>query len=100
MTAASWYGMTTIHTPLTLEQAAQRTGGRLPGFKPRGDDNAVDRNLNLTDGDLYLRLLLSAAPGVSVVGEDLGCVPDYVENVGDACHQCRRPRAKAVPVPS
>lgn len=34
--------------------------------------------MNLADGDLYLRLLLSAAPGVSVVGEDLGCVPDYV----------------------
>ena len=29
--------------------------------------------MNLADGDLYLRLLLSAAPGVSVVGEDLGC---------------------------
>ena len=67
-----------VFLPLTLEQAAQRTGGRLPGFKPRGDDNAVDRNLNLTDGDLYLRLLISAAPGVSVVGEDLGCVPEYV----------------------
>ena len=34
--------------------------------------------MNLADGDLYLRLVLSAAPGVSVVGEDLGCVPDYV----------------------
>lgn len=27
-----------------------------------------------------------------------GCVPDYVENVGDLCHACRRPRAEAVPV--
>ena len=67
-----------VFLPLSTDQAAQRTGGRLPGFKPRGDDNAADRNMNLADGDLYLRLLLSAAPGVSVVGEDLGCVPDYV----------------------
>lgn len=28
-----------------------------------------------------------------------GCVSDYVENVGDACHACRRLRADAVPVP-
>ena len=34
--------------------------------------------MNLADGDRYRSLLLSAAPGVSVVGEDLGCVPDYV----------------------
>lgn len=60
-----------VFLPLSPDQAAQRTGGRLPGFKPRGDDNAADRNMNLADGDLYLRLLLSAAPGVSVVGEDL-----------------------------
>ena len=26
-----------------------------------------------------------------------GCVPDYVENVGDHCHDCRRPRHEAEP---
>ena len=67
-----------VFLPLTQEQAAERTGGRLPAFKPRGDDQVWERNMNLADGDLYLRLVLSAAPGVSVVGEDLGCVPDYV----------------------
>ena len=46
-----------VFLPLSTDQAAQRTGGRLPGFKPRGDDNAADRNMNLADGDLYLRLL-------------------------------------------
>ena len=45
-----------VFLPLSTDQAAQRTGGRLPGFKPRGDDNAADRNMNLADGDLYLRL--------------------------------------------
>ncbi|WPX41552.1 4-alpha-glucanotransferase [Akkermansia sp. N21116] len=64
--------------PLSYEEAAARTGGRLPGFKPRGDDNAWDRKQNLIAGDLYLRVLLAAASGVRVVGEDLGCVPDYV----------------------
>ncbi len=64
--------------PMTHEQAAAVTGGRLPGFKPHGDDNVWERNHNLADGDLYLRVLLSAAPDVAVVGEDLGCVPDYV----------------------
>jgi hypothetical protein len=26
-----------------------------------------------------------------------GCAPDYVENVGDHCHDCRRPRYEAEP---
>ena len=26
-----------------------------------------------------------------------GCIPDYVENVGDHCHACRRPRHEAQP---
>jgi 4-alpha-glucanotransferase len=64
--------------PLSYEEAAQRTGGRLPGFKPRDDNSKQSRKDNLMDGDKYLRMLLSAAPGVRVVGEDLGCVPDYV----------------------
>lgn len=64
--------------PLSRDEAAARTGGRLPGFMPREDDNAWNRKQNLIAGDLYLRVLLSSAPGVRVVGEDLGCVPDYV----------------------
>lgn len=66
------------YLPLSQEEAAQRTGGRLPGFLPRGDNSPEDRRRNLMDGDKYLQILLTAAPGVRVVGEDLGCVPDYV----------------------
>jgi 4-alpha-glucanotransferase len=33
---------------------------------------------NILDGDLYLKAILEAAKGYEVVGEDLGCVPDYV----------------------
>ncbi len=67
-----------VFLPMSHEQAAAVAGGRLPGFKPYGDDSVWERNHNLADGDLYLRVLISAAPGVAVVGEDLGCVPDYV----------------------
>lgn len=66
------------YLPLSTEEAAARTGGRLPGFLPRADYTKEDRRRNLMDGDKYLQILLTAAPGVRVVGEDLGCVPDYV----------------------
>ena len=64
--------------PLTPDEAAARCGGRRPGFRPRGDDTEENRRANLAQGDYLLRQLLKAAPGVRVVGEDLGCVPDYV----------------------
>lgn len=67
-----------IYVDLTYDEAARRTGGRLPGFLPRPDDSPYNRKLNLMDGDHYLQVLLAAAPGVDVIGEDLGCVPDYV----------------------
>lgn len=35
----------------------------------------------------------------AAVARRCGCVSDYVENVGDMCHACRRPRTEAVPVP-
>lgn len=64
--------------PLSEDEAAARCGGRRPGFRPRGDWNEENRRANLAQGDYLLRQLLRAAPGVRVVGEDLGCVPDYV----------------------
>lgn len=63
---------------LGYDEAARLTGGKLPGFLPRPDDTPYNRKLNLMDGDHYLQVLLAAAPGIRVVGEDLGCVPDYV----------------------
>ena len=64
--------------PLTEDEAAARCGGRRPGFRPQPDWQAEDRRQNLMQGDRLLRRLLQAAPGLRVVGEDLGCVPDYV----------------------
>ena len=64
--------------PLSEDEAAARCGGRRPGFRPHGDWTEDERRDNLSRGDYLLRQLLKAAPGVRVVGEDLGCVPDYV----------------------
>ncbi len=63
---------------LSPEQAAARCGGRRPGFRPRPDWTEEDRRANLMQGDHLLTQLLRAAPGARVIGEDLGCVPDYV----------------------
>ncbi len=63
---------------LTADEAAARCGGRRPGFRPRPDWTEEDRRLNLMQGDHLLTQLLKAAPGALVIGEDLGCVPDYV----------------------
>jgi 4-alpha-glucanotransferase len=65
-------------THLSHDEAAALTGGRLPGFFPQ-DDWAPDRaESNRADGDERLRMVLEAADGALVVGEDLGVVPDYV----------------------
>lgn len=64
--------------PLSEDEAAARCGGRRPGFRPRPDWTKEDRCANMAHGDYLLRRLLQAAPGLKVIGEDLGCVPDYV----------------------
>jgi 4-alpha-glucanotransferase len=63
---------------LSLEEAAAKTGGQLPGFYPREDDSMVRKAKNLLDGDKYIRAIVEAANGAEVVGEDLGTVPEYV----------------------
>lgn len=63
---------------LTDEEAAARTGGRLPHFKEHDDDTPEHKAANLAAGDRYLRMIVEAARPNEVVGEDLGTVPDYV----------------------
>jgi 4-alpha-glucanotransferase len=63
---------------LTHEQAAQLTGGRLPQWAWRDDVTPENRAGNLADGDRRLRAIIDAAGSAEIVGEDLGCVPDYV----------------------
>ncbi len=64
--------------PLSAEEARARTGGRLPGFKPRGDDTWEERQANCASGEELLRMVLDAAGETRLIGEDLGTVPDYV----------------------
>lgn len=63
---------------LSPDEAAARCGGRRPGFRPRPDWRKEDRQANLMQGDYILRQLIKAAPQQLIIGEDLGCVPDYV----------------------
>lgn len=63
---------------LTPDDAAESTGGLLPHWHPRPDDTDENKAANRDDGDRRLRAILEAAGDAEVVGEDLGCVPDYV----------------------
>lgn len=64
--------------PLSYDEAWTKTGGHLPGFIPRPDDSDENKHFNLHEGDKYLKIILSSAPGIDIIGEDLGYVPDYV----------------------
>jgi 4-alpha-glucanotransferase len=59
-------------------QAAARTGGRLPGFKPFPDDTIEHKAANQEQGAEILRVVLEAAGDTIIVAEDLGVVPDYL----------------------
>lgn len=63
---------------LTHDQAAARTGGRLPGFWPHEDDTDEHKGANREAGDRYIRVVQEAAGEAEVIAEDLGVVPDYV----------------------
>jgi 4-alpha-glucanotransferase len=64
--------------PLNEAEAAARTGGRLPGFKPFPDDTPEHKAFNQAQGEELLRMIQTASGDTTVVAEDLGVVPDYV----------------------
>lgn len=64
--------------PLTETEAAERTGGRLPGFKQFPDDTTEHKAINQAQGEELLRMIQDAAGETMVIAEDLGLVPDYV----------------------
>jgi 4-alpha-glucanotransferase len=64
--------------PLDETQAAARTGGRLPGFKPFPDDTPGHKTANQQQGEELLRVVLEASGDTTIVAEDLGVVPDYM----------------------
>lgn len=64
--------------PLSGDEARARTNGQSPGFQPRPDDTWENKDANRREGEEYLRVILEEAGPGSVIGEDLGEVPDYV----------------------
>jgi 4-alpha-glucanotransferase len=64
--------------PLSEEQAAAETGGRLPHFQQGDDATPENRAVNQSQGEELLRMILDAAGDTAVVAEDLGVVPPYV----------------------
>lgn len=63
---------------LTPEQAAAKTGGRLPGFVPHNDDTEEHRQANLRHGETLLGILAEEMGAAGLIAEDLGEVPPYV----------------------
>ena len=63
---------------LTKEQASTLTGGELPHFIPRSDDEPEDAQANAKEGGDLLKVLIEAAGPDGIVAEDLGMVPEYV----------------------
>lgn len=64
--------------PLTEDEAAQRTGGRLPGFKAFPDDTPEHRVANQKQGEELLQVVMEGSGDTTVIAEDLGVVPEYV----------------------
>ncbi|HEY1771482.1 MAG TPA: 4-alpha-glucanotransferase [Chthoniobacterales bacterium] len=63
---------------LGWEEMLARTGGHAPHFAPRDDRTLENCAANWREGEEYLRALLAECGANSVIGEDLGTVPDYV----------------------
>lgn len=64
--------------PLSEEEARKRTGGELPRFHEYADDTPDHCEANRAQGEALLAELQDEAGVGSLVGEDLGTVPDYV----------------------
>lgn len=63
---------------LTLEEAAEKTGGFLPGFVEHPDEPEEWAQQNAAQGIRLLKKILEFAGDEGVVAEDLGVVPEYV----------------------
>lgn len=60
------------------KESLREKGGELPRYLPGDDYVKTERPLNEAQGDELLRMVMEAAEGAFVIGEDLGMVPDYV----------------------
>jgi len=67
-----------LYLDLNEAEAAAKTGGPLPGFKPRDDSNDANKEASRAEGERLLKVLLEETGDHRLIGEDLGVVPDYV----------------------
>lgn len=65
--------------PLSLEEAREKAGGNLPGFRASDDDSEEKCQANRESGERHLRIIRDEAHSARIVAEDLGVVPQYVE---------------------
>lgn len=63
---------------ISREQAAEKTGGKLPGFVPHEDDTEENRAANCKCGETLLGILAEETGAHGLIAEDLGEVPPYV----------------------
>jgi 4-alpha-glucanotransferase len=63
---------------LTEEEAAAKTGGRLPRFVPGPDEDPVTAAMNELQGREILGHLIEAAGEMDLVAEIMGEMPDYM----------------------
>ena len=87
------------YLPLTLDEAAARTGGDLPHFLPHDDETPEHRAANRAQGEELLRVLLEVCGPHTLIGEDLGTVPEYVfracSRLASRAFACRCGRSRA-----
>ena len=67
-----------LFTGLTPEEAAARTGGRLPRFVQQDDSTAENRERNRFQGEMLFRVFLEETGPHRLIAEDLGEVAPYV----------------------
>lgn len=66
---------------LSDDEAAARTGGRLPGFVPNDDNSDENREKNRRHGEMIFRVFLEETGPNCLIAEDLGEVAPYVRPV-------------------
>lgn len=60
--------------PCNETEAADKTGGRLPGFKQFPDDTSEHKAANQAQGEELLRMIQEAAGDTCVIAEDLSMI--------------------------
>ncbi len=63
---------------LTIEEAKQKTGGKIPQFLPNDDSTEKSAKSNEKHGSKILKAIKNFSKSSIIIAEDLGLVPDYV----------------------